>query len=288
MKKLFSLVLALVLLLPVIAYANVLTEDWRTASDDELATAVELISAEIRERKNIPEKAEGINPDSDCQVTAIGVGYATKGLSYEVTETGLRYWQTKSGPVKRFAYIAVKNTDSKAIYLSGCTMDFEDRSGKLLESCRSNSCPDVIEPGETGYYYVSSMNGGSFNDATDLSNGCNMTAQFSLALAREIVQPFELTDLELSVYKYFNSDCPLIKGRISNNSNEDIKSSYINYLFRDLEGKVIWISGTNITGLHAGVRIGLELKEIFGPPYLTMDQIGSYEVIAKPYYFQYN
>ncbi len=289
MKKLLSLFLILLLLLPASGYADVLTDGWQTASDDELTAAVEEITRELKTRKATRETEIKEDPEADCIVTAVGVGSSTKKLSYEVVETGLYYWTKANGSVECFAFVAVKNTDKKAIYLGNCTMDFEDKQGNLLESRnRVSSCPDVIDPGEIGYFYVSSVNGGGFNAETDLSNGCNMTAQFSLSAARETVEPFELMDLELTTYKYFSTDCPMIIGRIRNNGEEDVQSSYINYLFRDNDGKVIWISGTNVSGLYAGAKVGLELKEIFGPPYLTMDNIGSFEVIAKPYYHQFN
>ena len=225
---------------------------------------------------------------ADQNITAVGVGSCTKELSYEVVETGLNIWGTKADGMSRFAFVAIKNTDNRPIYMKSCSFDFEDDNGHLLENeSRVSNCPSVIDPGEIGYFYVSSVNGGGFDGSVDFSNGCNMVAQFTLQVAKETVEPFEVTDTTLTSYDMFSKKYPMITGRIKNTSEKDVSMLYVNYVLKDHEGKVIWISGTNIMDLYAGVRVGFELKILYPAPNVTEENIGSYDIIAEPSYYQF-
>lgn len=287
MKKILSLSIALMLILQTIAFADVLSKEWKTATDEELSAAIEIINDELKNRKveQQPKKEEGTS--QDCKVTAIGVGSTTQSLSYEVVDSGLSYWKD-SDDYDRFAFVAIKNTDTKAIYLKSCNMDFEDKDGHLIESTDFvSNCPDVIDPGEIGYFYVSGVNGGYFDEGVDLSNGCNLVAQFSLQASKETVTPYEVSDTKLSFTSYFGDPCPVVTGRVKNTSDEDDDMFYINCILKNADGKIFWISGTNVMNLYAGVQLGFEISVLYGSPDLTPDNIKSYEVIAEPSYYQY-
>jgi len=225
---------------------------------------------------------------ADKTVTANGVGKETKELSFEIVDTGLNYWPSSSSTVC-LAYVAVKNTDSKYIYLNDANFDFEDDSGHLIESAYMVSrAPNVIAPNEVGYFYVCGINGGYLDENVNTKNGVNLVAQFSLQESHEAVDSFEVTDTSMSFEDMFNSKYPVIKGRIKNNTDEDYESmNYIVATLKDADDKILWIEGTNIDGLYSSATVGCSIDMMFLPENFGIDCIKNYEIIAKPHYYQY-
>ena len=105
--------------------------------------------------------------------------------------------------------------------------------------------------------------------------------------AKETVTPYEVSDTKLSFSDYFGDPYPVVTGRVKNTSDKDDDSLYINCILKNSDGKIFWISGTNVKNLYSGVQLGFEISAMFGSPKLTPDNIQSYEVIAEPHYVQY-
>ncbi len=229
------------------------------------------------------------NIDFGSRVEAVAVGSETKGLSYEVVDKGFEYWTNSIGGNEVFAFIAIKNTDTRNIYLDSCHFDYEDVYGHLLDTNDwISSCPDVIAPGEVGYFYASGVNGGYLNDTVNTSQEIKLVAQFALEPARESVQSYEVLDDSLAFENTLGTVAPVIRGRVRNNTTEDEGLLYINVVFKDKTGKVIAISGTTITDLFAGSTLGFEISMRFNDtPRLKQENIGSYEIIASPTYYQF-
>lgn len=233
--------------------------------------------------------AGGKKAINNSRVDAIPVGSETKRLSFEVVDKGLEYWKNSIGSVEAFAYIAIKNTDDSFIYLDGCKFEYEDNDGHLIDTeSMVSSCPDVIAPDEIGYFYVSGVNGGYLDDSVDISKGVNLKAQFSLEEAREAVFPYEISDDRLEYEETFGKEYPIVRGRVTNDTDEDDDMFYINVVYKDINGKVISITGTNVMDLYAGSTVGFEIGSYLSTtPGLTKENIGSYEIIALPHYYQF-
>lgn len=226
---------------------------------------------------------------ADKTVNAVGVGSTTKALQYEVTDSGIDYWDM-SGTKMIFAFVAIKNNDDKYIYMKDCNFEYEDDDGHLLDTATMvSTAPYVIAPGETGYFYVSSMNGGFLSEGVDLSKGLNLYAQFTLQESHEAVDSFGILDTSLDFTDFFGTKTPAVKGRIRNNTDKDYEGyTYINFILKDKDGKVVWIEGTNIDGLYAGATVGFSSEMMIVSPSVTEGTVDSFEVLAKPYYYQYN
>lgn len=222
---------------------------------------------------------------ADGTVQAAGVGKSTKTLSYEIVDSRITHWEDIIGSKLVFGFVAVKNTDTKPIYLANCTFDYEDDNGHLISSAALvSSCPNVINPGEIGYYYTSAMVS-MLDDSADVSNGLNLVAQFVLEEAKKVPQPFTVLDTAISTDSLFKT--PQFTGRIRNTTDEDYSSTWIDFVMFDGEGKVIFISGSNIDGPYGGSTVGFDVSFLVAPPDATEENIKSYEVIAVPYYSQF-
>ena len=144
--------------------------------------------------------------------------------------------------------VEITNTGSTNIYLKDCVFDFEDDNGHLLQTDDTmiSSCPDIIAPGEKGYFYNSL--GGTINSNVSLDNGLNFKPNPTVIEADGEPVDYEVTDLSI-----VNDDFgPKITGRVKNTSDEDDSLLYIQALFYDKNNHILAIEGTNVTDLKAG------------------------------------
>lgn len=229
------------------------------------------------------------NALADKNVKVAGIGDTTKEVSHSIAEKGMNYWVSSLGTKSVFAFIAIKNTDSRSIYMDDCTFTYEDDSGKLLDTetfiC---SAPYVIAPGEIGYFYVSSVNGGYLDNSVDVSNGVNLYAQYTLQRSNEDIDSYQLSDTSISFPEHFGKKYPVVRGTMTNNTNIDRKGlNYVVAVLKNNSGETIYISGTNTGDMYAGTSRSFEIS--MRPMPFDVDEtiIGSYQIIAKPYYYQY-
>ena len=242
-----------------------------------------------KESQNRPiDKSSSANEYSS-KVESIPVGNETKNLSFEVIDKGLEYWVNSIGSKEVFAFIAIKNTDNRYIYLDNCKFDYEDNAGHIIDTAPMVSkCPDVIAPNEVGYFYVAGINGGNLADSANISKGIKLIAQFSLKESHEAIYPYEVLDDKLEYENTLGTTSPVIRGRVKNGTDKDENLLYINVIYIDKAGNIIAIDGTTILNLYAGSTVGFEISSMFlDMPRLKKGNIGSYDIIASPTYYQY-
>ena len=225
---------------------------------------------------------------ADKNVTINPAGKQTKDLSYKIVDSGIDYWTDSIGTKHAFSFIAIKNTEKdKAIYLDTCHFDYEDDNGQIADnqSWTVSKAPDVINPGETGYFYVSSMN--TLDDTVDLSKGLNLVAQFSLKEASEELDSYDISETKLSWKKQFNDRIAIIRGRITNNTDEDDSMADVVVVLKDSNKKVLWIQHTYVHDLFSGSTLGFDISMSFATPKLKKGAVKSFKTIAKPEYYQW-
>lgn len=212
---------------------------------------------------------------------------ASNEISYEITDTRFNYYTNSIGTLEYYGIVEVTNTGSSYLYLDDCTFDLEDNDGHLLQSdSMIPSCPDVIAPGEKGYFY-SSIGSSSIDDGVSLDNGIKLVPSLSVEVARggaSAIVEYDVSDTDLRTDDF---NRPKVTGRVTNNTDKDNSYLYINVLFYDADGKIIAISGTSVTNLSAGATTSFECSTMFTDDSLTMDSIGSYEIIARDTYMQF-
>ena len=84
---------------------------------------------------------------------------------YKITNAHFHHFKNSIGSNEYRAFVEVTNTSDTNLYLKGAVFDIEDNSGHLLQtedwlSC----CPDIIAPGEKGYFYVTVQLGGMLSN----------------------------------------------------------------------------------------------------------------------------
>lgn len=178
----------------------------------------------------------------------------------------------------------ITNTGNVPLCLKKCTLDIEDENGHLLstESFISN-CPDVISPGETGYFY-NGLGSTSTNDA--VKNASSIVAVPKLEIVESDEEPitYQIWDISFTQGDFL----PSVVGRITNNTREDDSLVYVQAIFYGKNGNVIYITGTNIMNLLAGQTQSFNISILpTSDKNISYENIANYEVIARKSHYQF-
>jgi len=249
-----------------------------TAVVKSVETNIEKVTEKIPETQEAiiePETAEEITEEQTTE---------EQTFSYEVTDSRFSYYTDSIGLIEYYGFVEITNTGSCNIYLSDCTFDLEDNDGHLLQSDNFISkCPDVIAPGEKGYFY-NGLGACTIDSTISLDNGINLVPNYKIEKATGEVISFDVSDTDMR-----NSDYGYTKitGRISNNTDKDCSYLYVNVIFYDVNGKALMITGTNVTDLAAGTTKSFEVSTTYSDESVSREDIATYQVIARGIYYQW-
>lgn len=205
------------------------------------------------------------------------------GADYEITDIFFEHGENSIGDDSYIGIVEITNTGSTNLYLKDCTFDFEDDDGHLLQTDDTmiSSCPDIIAPGEKGYFYNSL--GGSINKNISLDNGLNFKPDVKVVKATGKPIDYEVSDLS-EVDDTFG---PKITGRIKNTTDKE-DSVYVQVLFYNEDNRVIAIEGTNVYDLGAGQQKSFDVSGIMLPDSIKNGNYSSYKVLARAHYYQFD
>lgn len=206
-------------------------------------------------------------------------------IKYEVTDTQFSYYKNSINDIEYYGFVEIENTGNTYLYLSDCTFDLEDNDGHLLQSDDFISkCPDVIAPGEKGYFY-NGLGSNLIDDGVSLENGVKLVPQFKVEICNkgaDAIVEYEVSDASMKEGTYG----PKVTGRVTNSTDKDCSYLYIDILFLGEDGKVIALTGTSITGLDAGVTKSFDCDCMFVNEEIK-DAIKDFRIIARDDYMQF-
>lgn len=206
---------------------------------------------------------------------------------YEIAHTTFVHNTNSLDREEYTGVIEIKNTGSSYLYLKDCTFDFEDDNGHLLETDKLiTSAPDVIAPGECGYFFSN----GLLDENTSLENGINLVPNFSVEVCKkgeEAIVDYEVTDLDIK-----DDDYGLgvkVTGRVINGTTEDTNSIdvMIIAIFYDSDGEILDIGFTYADEMSAGSKSSFQITTMTGNDELSTDTVADYKVIARKSYMQF-
>ena len=206
---------------------------------------------------------------------------------YEITNTLFTHYTNSIDKEEYSGIIEIKNTGSVCIYLKDCTFDFEDDNGHLLQSEKLiSSAPDVIAPGECGYYFGH----GYIDDEVSFENGINLVPNFTVDICKngnEAVIDYEVSDLDIR-----DNDYGLgvkVTGRVTNGTSEDTNSIDVKIIaiFYDSEGNLLDVGFTYADEMSAGGKASFEISTVFGNEEVSTESVADYKVIARHTYIQF-
>ena len=204
-----------------------------------------------------------------------------KVVDYKVNQELFNHYTTTFGSHLAAAFVEIENTGNTPLYLHDGQFDVEDNNGHLLTTqTLVSTCPDALRPGETGYFYSDYID---LSDVDD-SNGLVFVPHYKVDEARHEIIDYEVSDLGIREDDMFKCK---VSGRLTNTQDEEINLLYVNVIYYDSEGRVLGISGTNITDVQPGDTTSFEVIGKFFYDGVNYSDIAEYKVIPRAWYMQF-
>lgn len=225
----------------------------------------------------INSKDSNSNNNETISHTVNNENKENKIIDYTVSNTTFYTYADSLDNIEYCFILEITNTGTCPLSLEDCYVDFEDKDGHLVSTEKFiSSCPDIINPGEKGYFYNGSL--ALFLDA-DINSQDEIYAVPHMNITESKHEPVDYTVSDTSITKDSNS--PKILGRITNNTKKDNPLLYLNVIFYNSDGDVIGITGTNITDLNSGTTKSFECSGRFVAGDFDFDDIYEYKIIAR-------
>ena len=250
--------------------------------NNQVADKAKPITEETATNQDSVLEEQNIWEDDEIAETEV---VAESDFSYEISDTSFEYYTNSIGSVEFYGIVEVTNTGTSNIYLHDCVFDLEDNDGHLLQSENMiSACPDIIAPGEKGYFY-NNIGSTYIDKSVSLDNGLRLVPSYKIEKATGVVVDYDVTDTAVREADYGLG--VKATGRITNNTEEDCGLLYVEIIYYNSDGKVIAISGTNVTDLSAGTTKSFEDFAMFANDSLTINNVANYKVIARKSYYQW-
>ena len=204
-----------------------------------------------------------------------------KKIEYEITNTTFTHYTNSLKREEYCGIVEISNTGSSYLYLGSCSFDLEDDDGHLLQTDKMvTSAPDVIAPGEKGYFF----NNGFIDEGVSLEKGINLVPNFTIEIAKkgkDAIVEYEVSDLDLR-----DSDYGLgvkVTGRVTNTTNESTSSINVMIIaiFYDSNGKILDIAHTYPDEMAPGAKTSFEVSTLMGNTEISTKDVADYKVIAR-------
>lgn len=207
------------------------------------------------------------------------VSAAVDEVMWEIGEASSVVWTDSIGTTWIQIAVPVTNTGSANLYLNSGTMDLEDETGHLLDSeSLVSAYPQVIQPGETAWYYEETTLDAEARQIT-------VVPHVDVDKAKVECIRFEVSDLSLKDETYGGIS---VTGRVENATADTESMVYVVALLYDANDGLLGQAFTILTDeLAAGETIGFSASSFSVPDSVTADSIARYDVYAFPYQFQF-
>lgn len=218
-----------------------------------------------------------INDNKETEATTTK---AEAKAEFEITKTTFVHYTNSIKKEEYSGIVEIKNTGSTYIFLNDCTFDFEDDEGHLLQSDKMISKgPDVIAPGEYGYFF----NSGYIDDGVSMDKGINLVPNFTVEVAKkgkDALIDYEVSDIDLRDGDYGGLK---VTGRVTNNTSEATNSIDVKIIavFKDSNGEILDIGYTYAEEMAAGGKTSFEITTIFGNEKVKAADVSEYKVYAR-------
>lgn len=203
---------------------------------------------------------------------------------YEITYQSSKLYKSTSGEIRCYALVEIENTGADNLYLKDATFDFEDSQGGLWATCSgiTSADPDIIAPGEKGYFYC---NMGSVSGNIDENADYKFKPSLKVEKAKNNIIRFDVTNLSISAGKYNTVD---IIGRVTNNTNDDESLLWVACILYRADGTPIGACGTTLTGLDAGQTISFDISGSYLSDLdFQLEDVAEYRVYACKTQYQF-
>jgi len=209
---------------------------------------------------------------------------ATDDIQYEFTNIQEQLYQSMFGDIRFQTLIQITNMGNVPIYMGSVYYDLLDEDGRILRANNTlSSYPNILHPGESGYFYDSV----SVPEAT-LDTVTTIAPRWNLRRARANRINFDISDVEIREGTWGGIT---VLGRITNNTGEEQSWAIISAILYTEDGTSIGVWMTNVMEtMPDGTSFGFEVSGIMDMTLfdnVTPDMVYRYVVFAYPPQWQF-
>lgn len=203
-----------------------------------------------------------------------------QGVSYRITYQNCRLSDGISGMASYDAIVEIENNGTENLYLKDATFDFEDKTGHLLETeSFVSSDPEIIAPGEKGYFFSSGM-----LEKVGLNTDYVFKPVLKVEKAKNSIIRYNILDTAKENTAY---DGVTITGRVQNNTAKDDGMIWVAVVLFRADGTPIAAGGTNVLDVKAGDTASFSRKFTSYDLGVSPAEVASYKVFAGKVQYQF-
>ena len=201
--------------------------------------------------------------------------------AYEIIDQSFKSWPGLVGANAQ-GIVVVENTGDVDLYLDSSTFELEDAEGSLLCTVEYVSAyPQVLQPGEIGWFYEDSM-----FQLSEPAEGAVLTPRLQIKPATVDCIRFPLTDVRVEyddVYKRLT-----LLGRVENTSETEQSMIYVAALLYGADDAPLGAIATIVQNVAPGTVAGFDQMALSLPEDITAEDVNRIDAHAWPYQFQFN
>ena len=202
--------------------------------------------------------------------------------SFEVTYKNVSFYRDSISDLIGQSIVEIENTGSSNLYLDFSSYELTAEDGTIIHTTSGSftPAPQVIEPGEKGYYYEEQL----MDDQTP-TEGITITPHINASTAK-----VDNVRLEVSNTEVYDKDMGSVDlhGKVKNTTGAaqtDICVTAV--LFNENAEPIGQLSTVLANTLQPDEEIGFELEPVFLPEDITSASIADYKVFAYTNQYQY-
>lgn len=194
-------------------------------------------------------------------------------VRFELTDQRLNVYRNRAEEIWAQVIAKVKNTSDTPMLLEDAPMRVCNAEGKSLAADETvEAFPQIVQPGETGYYYVE-----TYLD-TDSTDGLTLELEPKAVAAAEAAVNYTIVDSMLSDSRYGGLE---LVATVRNFTEQDSKHFCIAALLLDADGHLIgMLSDVPFQTIPAGSSSLFELSSYMLPESLKSADVAETRVLA--------
>lgn len=212
------------------------------------------------------------------ETAASGENKSSSKAEYKLVDSYGKVYTDSIGTKYVKVAFSVKNTGKVNVFLKPGSADIENSNGTLEDTVDLiSACPQVLKPGETGWYYENAL-----YDGTETKN-LKIVANPDVEKATDDCIRYTVSEISIKEEQYLGIK---ILGRVENGTDKDVESVKVMANLFDKDGKLISQESTYIDeGLTKGQKKSFEIVSLNSE--IKKSDIDKYEVYAFPYQFNW-
>ena len=255
------------------------TPDLRVESAEPLEN-VEIAVAELTLTANPTPTAETSQENALPLPTIQQTDTSTQDgdILYEIANVQERFFEHRASEFTYQTLFQITNTGTVPVYFGTSRFDLIDENDRVLSANnRFSANPTILYAGEQGYLWASERITGATADTQ-----ITLVPRWDMSRSINYRPDIELTDIEIRENpNRFSSNRLIVFGRITNNTDTDIRRADISVVLYAHDGTPIGVWTSTARDLTAGASFGFEsLWSYTTFENLTVEMVGEFTAFA--------